>query len=124
MPLTDTAIRNAKAPPKVSKHSDGGGLQLWVTPAGATLWRLAYRFDGKQRKLSIGAYPGVDLKAAGAAREQAKKHLRNGRDPSEQKRVARTMQQESRAAGGAFLIQLADLQATFGRSVKRPATSA
>lgn len=98
MPLTDTAIRNAKAQPKVSKHSDGGGLQLWVTPAGAKLWRLAYRFDGKQRKLSIGAYPGVDLKAARAAREQAKEHLRNGRDPSEQKRVARIMQQESRAS--------------------------
>lgn len=42
MRLTGTAIRNAKAQPKVTKHSDGGGLQLWVTPAGAKLWRLAY----------------------------------------------------------------------------------
>ncbi|SDF78453.1 Arm DNA-binding domain-containing protein [Bosea robiniae] len=52
MPLTDTAIKNAKAQPKVTKLSDGGGLQLWIMPNGAKLWRMAYRFDGKQKKLA------------------------------------------------------------------------
>ena len=98
MPLTDTAIRNAKARPKISKLSDGGGLQLWITPAGAKLWRISYRFDGKQKTLAIGPYPGIDLKAARAAREAAKDHLRAGRDPSEQKRIDRVTKQESRAA--------------------------
>lgn len=98
MPLTDTAIRNAKAQTKVTKLSDGGGLQLWLMPTGAKLWRLAYRFDGKQRKLSIGPYPGIDLRAAREAREAAKTHLRNGRDPSEQKRVTRITNQQARAA--------------------------
>jgi integrase len=98
MALTDTAIRNAKAQPKISKLSDGGGLQLWITPAGAKLWRISYRFDGKQKTLAVGPYPGIDLKAARTAREAAKDHLRAGRDPSEQKRLDRIMKQESRAA--------------------------
>lgn len=70
MPLTDTAIRNAKPKESTIKLSDGGGLQLWITPAGAKLWRLAYRFDRKQRKLSIGPYPAVDLRTARAKREE------------------------------------------------------
>lgn len=55
MPLTDTQIRNARADEnRVVKLSDGQGLQLWVKPSGAKLWCLAYRYDGKQRKLTIG----------------------------------------------------------------------
>jgi hypothetical protein len=53
MPLTDTAIRNAKAQPKLSKLSDGGGLQLSITPAGAKPWRISYHFDGKQKTLAV-----------------------------------------------------------------------
>jgi hypothetical protein len=44
MPLTDLAIKRALAGPKIIKLSDGGGLQLWLTPDGAKRWRLAYRF--------------------------------------------------------------------------------
>jgi len=57
MPLTDTAIRNIKPQEKPFKLSDGGGLYLFVTPRGARLWRLKYRFAGNERSLSIGAYP-------------------------------------------------------------------
>lgn len=57
MPLTDTSIRNAKPSTSTVKLSDGAGLQLWVTPKGAKLWCLAYRFGGKQKKLSIGLIP-------------------------------------------------------------------
>jgi len=69
MPLTDRQIRNASAPSsRVVKLSDGEGLQLWLQPSGAKLWNMAYRFDGKQRKLAIGPYPRISLKDARAAR--------------------------------------------------------
>lgn len=69
------------------KLSDGGGLQLWIEPRGAKLWRLAYRFDGKQKKLAIGPYPAVDLRSARAKREEAKTLLREGKDPGAIKRL-------------------------------------
>ncbi len=83
--LTDSAIRAAK--PKIGrtvKLSDCGGLQLWVQPSGSKLWNLAYRFAGKQRKLAIGSY--IQLKEARAKREEAKRLLASGVDPSQQKR--------------------------------------
>lgn len=66
--LTDTAIRAAKPRDRRYKLSDSGGLQLHVMPHGSRLWRLAYRFNGKQRELSIGVHPAVGLAAARAAR--------------------------------------------------------
>ena len=51
MPLSDVTCRNARPGPKLRKLSDGGGLQLWVQPTGGRLWRLAYRFGGKQKLL-------------------------------------------------------------------------
>ncbi len=54
MPLTELQIRTAKAAEKITNLSDGGGLQLWVTPDGAKRWRLAYRFAGGQKVLAIG----------------------------------------------------------------------
>ena len=75
MPLTDTAIRNAKSGPKLVKLSDGGGLHLLIQPRGAKLWRLAYRHGGKQKTLAFGVYPTVSLADARARRDAAKKHL-------------------------------------------------
>ena len=69
MPLTELQVRSAKPQPKIAKLSDGGGLQLWVTPDGAKRWRLAYRFAGGQKLLAIGVYPSVGLKEARTARE-------------------------------------------------------
>jgi integrase len=90
MGLTDKTIRAAKpAEGKTIKLSDGGGLQLWVTPAGTRLWNLAYRFAGKQRKLAIGPYPRITLKDARGRREDAKRQLGAGIDPSQQKRLAK-----------------------------------
>jgi len=69
MALTDTAIRAAKPiEGRTIKLSDGGGLQLWVAPSGSKRWNIAYRYGGKQLKLSLGAYPAVGLKEARAAR--------------------------------------------------------
>ena len=61
MPLKDTTVRNAKPSPKPQKLSDGGGLHLLVQPTGGKLWRLSYRFAGKQKTLALGVYPDVSL---------------------------------------------------------------
>lgn len=54
MPLTEAAVRAAKPGPKIVKLSDGGGLQLWITPDGAKRWRLAYRFGGGPKSAGAG----------------------------------------------------------------------
>lgn len=56
MPLTDTEIRNKKPAEKPVKLFDGRGLFLIVTPAGGKWWRLRYKFDGKEKLLSLGIY--------------------------------------------------------------------
>jgi Arm DNA-binding domain len=84
MPLTDVSIRNAKAGTAIVKLSDGGGLQLWLMPTGSKLWRLAYRFEGKEKKLSIGTRAAITLSRAGALRQETKARLASGRAPSEQ----------------------------------------
>lgn len=82
MPLTDVAIRNAKPAANTVKLSDGGGLQLWIEPKGGKLWRLAYQFDGKQKKLSIGTYPAIDLRAARAKREEPRRCCGTAKTPA------------------------------------------
>lgn len=114
MPLTDLAIRNAKPAARTVKLSDGGGLQLWVEPRGAKLWRLAYRFDGQQKKLSIGTYPEIDLRTARERREDAKRLLRDGQDPSAVKRLAKlTGEANRRETFGAIAAEL-QVQKTKG----------
>jgi integrase len=86
MPLTDTAVRNAKPRSKAYKISDGGGLHLLIQTNGTKLWRLAYRFAGKQKTLALGAYPTVTLLKARKGRDDARLLLADGLDPSAQKR--------------------------------------
>lgn len=82
MPLTDITVRNAKPTEKAQKLSDAGGLYLMVHPNGSKYWRLKYRFLGKEKVLAIGIYPQITLSDARARREEAKKLLANGQDPS------------------------------------------
>ena len=89
MALTDMEVRAAKPGTRIVKLSDGGGLQLWVTPDGAKRWRLAYRFDGKQKTLAIGVYPSIGLREARDAREQARRLLADAKDPSTAKKLER-----------------------------------
>lgn len=89
MPLTELAVKSAKPQGKITKLSDGGGLQLWITPDGAKRWRLAYRFGGAQKVLALGVYPAVSLKQARDARQDAKRLLGTGINPSEAKKRAR-----------------------------------
>ncbi|MGF1628677.1 MAG: tyrosine-type recombinase/integrase [Kiloniellaceae bacterium] len=86
MALSDVRCRNARPGPKLQKLSDGGGLQLWVQPTGARLWRLAYRFGGKQKLLALGSYPVVSLADARKARDEAKRQLSAGLDPAQEKK--------------------------------------
>jgi hypothetical protein len=80
MALTDAKCRAAQPRAKLQKFTDGGGLQVWVQPSGARLWRLAYRFGGKQKLLALGVYPTISLARARQAREDAKRLLANGAD--------------------------------------------
>ncbi len=78
MPLTDTAIRNAKPAAKPIILSDERGLYLEVAPSGGKWWRLKYRFDGKDKRISLGVYPDVSLKDARLRRDEARKLLADG----------------------------------------------
>lgn len=89
MVLTDTAIRNAKPADKPYKVSDSQGLYLLVNPRGSKLWRIKYRMDGVERKLSLGAYPQITLAEARAARDAARRQLAHAIDPNVAKRQAR-----------------------------------
>jgi integrase len=90
MPLTELAIRSAKPGAKIVKLSDGGGLQLWITPDGAKRWRLAYRFAGGQKAIALGVYPATGLRYAREAREAAKRLLKEGIDPAQRRRAENT----------------------------------
>src|SRR5205085_9057012 len=89
MPISDRLLRISTASTKPKKLSDGGGLQLLVQPTGSKLWRLAYRFAGKQKTLALGIYPAVSLADARSGRDQAKKLLAKGIDPSAQRKLDR-----------------------------------
>ena len=89
MPLTDTYIRSLKPDVRPRKYFDGGGLFLFAPANGSKLWRMAYRFDGKSKLLSFGEYPTVSLKDARERREEAKRMLSRGIDPSDHKRQIR-----------------------------------
>ena len=89
--LTDVKVRTAKPTEKPYRLTDSGGLFLWVTPTGGKIWRLRYEVQGKEKLLSLGPYPGVSLIDARAKREEAKAKLREGKDPSVEKRLVRAV---------------------------------
>ena len=82
MKLTAKACEAAKPRNKAYKLFDGGGLYLEVKPPNSKLWRLKYRYLGKEKKLCIGEYPVITLADARKHRDEAKKLLANGHDPS------------------------------------------
>jgi hypothetical protein len=98
MGLTDTTIRNAKPAAKPVKLFDERGLFLLVTPAGGKWWRLKYRFEGKEKLLSLGTYPDVSLKDARERRDNARKQLADGIDPSHSRKAQKSLRQEAERA--------------------------
>ncbi len=97
--LTDTRARSAKPTVRPLKLSDAGGLHLLVQPHGSKLWRMAYRFAGRQKTLALGVYPTVSLLEAREKRDGAKRLLAKGIDPSAQRRLDR---QAARTPGTTF----------------------
>jgi integrase len=90
MSLTDTAVKGAKSSDRPKKLFDGMGLYLVVTPEGSKRWRFKYRFFGKEKLLSLGVYPDVNLKMARARRDDFRKLLANGIDPSDYRKATKT----------------------------------
>jgi hypothetical protein len=97
MPLTDSIARNAKPAAKTIRIFDHDGLYLEVSPRGGKWWRLKYRFAGKEKRVSLGVYPEVNLKRARARTIEARQLLDAGVDPSENRRAAKAAQMDGAA---------------------------
>jgi hypothetical protein len=97
IPLTVTAVKNAKASGKTQRLFDGGGLYLEVSPNGGKWWRFKYRFAGKEKRISLGVFPDVSLKDARERKDEARRLLANGIDPSERRKTHRARQKSSAA---------------------------
>ena len=87
--LTDAVVGAAKAYETPYKLTDAGGLVLFVAPNGSKHWRMRYVFLGKEKLLSFGPYPKVGLAQAREQRDAAKALLRDGKDPSLEKKLRR-----------------------------------
>ena len=86
VPLTDMQIRAIKPAAKDIKLFDGSGLFLLITPTGGKLWRFKYRFGGREKLLSFGAYPQISLADARQRREEARELIAKGIDPGAAKK--------------------------------------
>ena len=113
MPLSDAALRNAKPKDKPYKLADGDGLYLLIKPDGGRYWRLKYRFAGKEKVLALGVYPEVTLAEAREARDEARRLLKRGTDPSAERKERKHA--ELTAAANTFEVtarEWAERQAT------------
>lgn len=98
MPLTEIAIKAIKPAEKIARHHDEKGLYLEVSPAGGRWWRFKYAFAGKEKRLSLGTYPDVTLKAARLKRDEFRVMLQGGTDPG----ADRKAQKRDKAGGLVF----------------------
>lgn len=99
MPLTDKAIRNAKAAEKPYKLHDEKGLYLLVNQAGRKYFRFDYRFGGKRKTLALGVFPDVSLKEARVKRDEARKLIQAGTDAMQDKAAKKLSQFQNQANG-------------------------
>ena len=81
MPLSELECRQAKPQDKPYKLTDAHGLQLWVHTSGSRTWRMAYRFNGKQRSITFGQYPTISLGDARRKRDDVRRLLWEKKDP-------------------------------------------
>ena len=100
MALSNTQIQKAKPKAKNYRLYDERGLYLEISPAGGKHWRLKYRFGGKEKRLALGSYPDVGLKAAREARDNARAMLAHDQDPSQHKQTMKA--QKVLIAGDSF----------------------
>ena len=112
MPLSAVAVSKLKGKERPYKKYDAGGLFVQVMPTGARWWRLKYRFAGKPKLLSLGVYPDVTLADARERRDEARKVLAKGADPSaERKAAARALAQRDANSFAAVACEWYDRQA-------------
>ncbi|MBN2056792.1 DUF4102 domain-containing protein [bacterium] len=97
MKLTNTAVRAAKPGKKTRRLFDGKGSYVEVAPKGGKWWRFKYRFAGKEKRLSLGVYPDVSLKQARERREECRRLVAEGIDPSRHRQVL-SLEQVERSA--------------------------
>lgn len=95
MALTDTEIRKAKAKDSAYRMSDGGGLYIWITPAGGKLWRWKYRFERREKLMTFGSYPDVSLSLARERHAAARKLLASGTDPMAERKAEKAAAENS-----------------------------
>ncbi len=96
-PLTFTEIKAAKPKTKKYRLFDGGGLYIEITPSASKLWRFKYRFEGKEKLLSFGKFPDLSLQDARLKREETRKKIANGFDPSEEKKQEKIKREAKKA---------------------------
>ncbi|NOS97369.1 MAG: integrase arm-type DNA-binding domain-containing protein [Methylotenera sp.] len=94
MALNHTSIEALKPRARAYSASDDRGLSLAVQPSGAKWWRFRYNFEGKPKLLSLGVYPDVSLAQARERREQARKLVADGIDPSQKRQDDKALKQE------------------------------
>jgi hypothetical protein len=104
--LTDLKARQAKPRDKDYKLADSAGLYLFITRHGFRSWRMKYRYAGKEKRLTFGPYPQVSLAEARDKRDEAKRLLREHRDPATEEMKRR-------------LAAAADHEATFETVARR-----
>lgn len=85
--LTDVQVRQARPREKFYNLSDGRGLSMMVRPTGAKWWRFRYKFQGKEKMLSLGVYPDVSLSMARERRDAARRVVADGKDPSDERKA-------------------------------------
>lgn len=114
MPLTDAAIRNARPTARPVRLFDGAGMYLEISPTGGKLWRLKYRFGGKEKRLALGIYPDVRLADARERRDEARRLLAAGVDPAENRKAAKAAR--AAAAADSFEVVAREWFAKHGAS--------
>jgi hypothetical protein len=87
--LFATTVASAKPAEKDYKLSDDAGLYLLVRPNGSKLWRFNYVHHGKHRTLAFSAWPDIGLADARGRRDEARRLVAAGLDPSHEEKVAR-----------------------------------
>ena len=101
MPLSDVAVKNAKAGDKARKLTDEKGLYLLLKPLPGgccgKYWRMDYRHLGKRKTYALGVYPDVTLARARERRDEARRRIADGIDPGENKKVQKSARVERAA---------------------------
>jgi integrase len=106
MPLNATSLKNAKPEANPYKLFDTQGLFILINPNGSMLWRFQYSFQKKRKLLALGAYPDVSLADARQRRDEARRHLSGGRDPSEVRKEEKAAL--AKAKSSTFRVVVAD----------------